>query len=136
MLTYAGRGYTPRFTSGMDDLMRRLGSGEEITLIDGPDDICRPWLDEADSNAEIRAPHCHEDRISGRDVRAAADIGALLGRSMNAGSTLRLDAALLAKLRTAYRADTIRSGCSGCEWKSFCDGLSADDFAGCKLNAD
>src|SRR5260221_2372058 len=82
MLTYAGRGYTPRFTSGMDDLMRRLGSGEEITLIDGPDDICRPWLDEADSNAEIRAPHCHEDRIGRRDNRAATPDRGPLRRSV------------------------------------------------------
>jgi hypothetical protein len=118
----------------MDDLMRRLGGGEEITLIDGPDDICAPWLDEATGGADIRAPHCHEDRISGRDARAAADIGALLGRPMSSGATLRLDAALLAKLRNAFQRDTIRSGCGGCEWKSFCDDLSAADFASCRLS--
>ena len=71
MLTYAGRGYTPRFTSGMDDLIHRLGQGEEILLIEGPDDICLPWIDEAAEGADIREPHCHEARITGRDQRAA-----------------------------------------------------------------
>jgi hypothetical protein len=143
MLTYAGRGYTPRFTSGMDDLTHRLGSGEEITLIDGPDDICAPWIEEAQTAeakmgeaagaTNIRAPHCHEARITGRDQRAAADIAQLLGRDLASGSRLRLDADLLNRLRNAYRADTIRSGCVGCEWKDFCDSLSASDFAGCRL---
>jgi hypothetical protein len=119
----------------MDDLMRRLGAGEEILLIEGPDDICAPWIDEATGNAEIRAPHCHEPRITGRDQRAAADIGNLLGRSLGTGSSLRLDIALLAQLRKAFHSDAIRSGCGGCEWKSFCDDLSAADFAGCRLSA-
>jgi hypothetical protein len=136
MLTYAGRGYTPRFTSSMDDLIRRLGEGEEIILVDGPDDICAPWLDEAGLDAaDIRQPHCHETRITGRDQRASADITQLLGRTITAGGKLRLDVDLLSRLREAYRADTIRSGCTGCEWKDFCDSLSVGDFAGCRLQA-
>lgn len=133
MLTYAGRGYTPRFTSGMDDLITRLGKGEEITIINGPDDICAPWLSDASGDADHRQPHCHEPRITGRDERAAADVSALLGRKIANGSRLLLDAALLQTLRQAYRTDAIRSGCQGCEWKSFCDALSAGDFAGCRL---
>jgi hypothetical protein len=135
MLTYAGRGYTPRFTSGMDDLIRRLGSGEEITVIDGPDDICAPWLGEVSCNPESRQPHCHEPRITGRDQRAAADISALLGQEITSGSRLRLDAELLQRLRQAFQAGGIRSGCQGCEWKDFCDALSAGDFTGCRLQA-
>lgn len=135
MLTYAGRGYTPRFTAGMDNLIRRLGSGEEIVVVEGPDDICAPWLTEAGSDTEIRAPHCHEPRITGRDQRAAADISRLLAREITTDSRLRLDAGLLMRLRQAYRADTIRSGCASCEWKNFCDSLSAADFAGCRLQA-
>lgn len=141
MLTYAGRGYTPRFTSGMDDLIARLGTGEEITIVDGPDDICAPWLAEAaevtttENTSEMRAPHCHEARISGRDAKAAGDVGRLLGQEITAGSRLRLDAALIARLRRAFRDNAIRSGCTACEWKDFCDGLSAGDFAGCRLTA-
>jgi len=135
MLTYAGRGYTPRFTSGMDDLIRRLGAGEEILIVEGPDDICAPWLDEAGADATIRSPHCHEPRITGRDQQAAADISRLLSSEIAPGSRLRLDADLLGQLRSAYRADTIRSGCIACEWKDFCDNLSAGDFAGCRLTA-
>jgi len=157
MLTYAGRGYTPRFTSGMDDLIARLGGGEEILLIDGPDDICAPWLEEArleearlneaagsiaaekaaaiQGGGEIRAPHCHEDRITQRDQKATADIAALLQQELKTGSRLRLDAALIARLRHAFRDNIIRSGCTACEWKDFCDSLSAGDFTGCRLQA-
>ncbi len=142
MLTYAGRGYTPRFTSGMDDLIARLGAGEEIVIVTGPDDICAPWLTEIAENAvashktEIRAPHCHEARITGRDQKAAHDVGQLLGQEITAGRSLHLDAALIARLRQAFRDNVIRSGCAACEWKDFCDSLSAGDFAGCRLIAD
>jgi hypothetical protein len=126
----------------MDDLIRRLGDGEEILLIDGPDDICAPWIDEAaieaaatGASAGIREPHCHEARIIGRDQHAAHDIGQLLGHDIATGSRLRLDAALLDRLRAAYRSNAIRSGCAGCEWKDFCDSLSASGFAGCRLQA-
>ncbi|HVI88207.1 MAG TPA: DUF1284 domain-containing protein [Dongiaceae bacterium] len=142
ILTYAGRGYTPRFTSGMDDLIARLGAGEEITIVTGPDDICAPWLDEAAGNAippsktEIRAPHCHEPRITGRDQKAAGDVGRLLEQEITAGSSLRLDATLIARLRQAFQDNVIRSGCAACEWKDFCDSLSAGDFAGCRLTAE
>ncbi|HVJ32856.1 MAG TPA: DUF1284 domain-containing protein [Terriglobia bacterium] len=152
MLTYAGRGYTPRFTSGMDDLIARLGGGEEILLIDGPDDICAPWLEEArldgaagsiaaekaaagQAGTEIRPPHCHESRITQRDQKAAADIAALLQQEIKAGGRLRLDAALIARLRHAFRDNVIRSGCAACEWKDFCDSLGATDFLGCRLQA-
>jgi hypothetical protein len=39
-------------------------------------------------------------------------------------------------LRQAFRDNVIRSGCVACEWKDFCDSLSAGDFAGCRLTAD
>jgi len=157
MLTYAGRGYTPRFTSGMDDLIARLGGGAEILLVEGPDDICAPWLEEArlgeaaekaapqkaaaekaatgQAGAEIRAPHCHESRIAQRDAKAASDIAALLEREIKAGNRLRLDAALIARLRHAFHDNSIRSGCAACEWKDFCDSLSAADFMDCRLQA-
>jgi hypothetical protein len=136
MLTYARRGYTPRFTSGMDDLIVRLGQGEEITVVAGPDDICLPWLTDPDKPAgpDTLQPHCHEPRIDGRDRHAAADIGRLLGLPIETGTRLRLDSNLLTKLRTAFREGSIRTGCAGCQWQSFCDDLSQDDFRDCRLN--
>lgn len=133
MLTYAGRGYTPRFTLNLDDIIRRLGSGEEIEIVSGPDDICAPWLHEAETVSDIRTPHCHESRIAGRDDRATSDISKLLQRQITPSSRLRLTANLISHLRQAYQAETIRTGCDGCEWKSFCDSLSASGFADCKL---
>lgn len=147
MLTFAGRGYTPRFTLGLSDIVARLGQGEEIVMVEGPDDICAGWLDEprkgdqerADeagaSGGDDRQPHCHEPRIAERDRRAAADIGALLSHVVDADARLRLDGDLIARLRAAFQNGTIRSGCAACEWKSFCDQLSESDFAGCRLGS-
>lgn len=142
VLTYAGRGYTPRFTSSMDDLIQRLGRGEEVAIVDGPDDICAPWLlepllaEETENAAEIRKPHCYEQRIADRDSHAAADIGKLLGYEITTDVTLRLTADLMPRLREAFKAGLVRGACIGCEWKSFCDGLSAADFADCRLVPD
>ncbi len=137
MLTYAGRGYTPRFISGMADLIARLGQGEEIVVVAGPDDICRPWLTDPEKPTDPDAlqPHCHEPRIDGRDRHAAADIGRLLNLPIETGTRLRLDRDLLARLRDAFRDGSIRSGCAGCQWQSFCDDLSQQDFQGCRLTA-
>ncbi|MET1027263.1 MAG: DUF1284 domain-containing protein [Dongiaceae bacterium] len=137
MLTYAGRGYTPRFTSGMDDLIARLGQGEEITVIAGPDDICLPWLTDPEKpvGPDALQPHCHEPRITGRDRHAAADIGRLLDLPIETGTSLRLDGDLLARLRRAFQDGSIRTGCAGCQWQSVCDDLSRHDFQGCRLSA-
>ncbi len=141
VLTFAGRGYTPRFTLGLSDIVARLSQGEEIVIVEGPDDICAPWLLETEpacndlTLGDGRKRHCHEPRIIERDRRAAADIGILLNRPISPGTRLHLTADLIARLRTAFQAGTIRSGCAACEWKGFCDQLSNTDFQGCLLKA-
>ena len=126
MLTYIGKGYSPDFTRNYDAIAARIGAGEALEVVDGPDDICRPLL--ATPN-----PHCYNDSVVERDRQAAADVAALLGRTIESGVTLLLDTTEITRLRTQFAAGSIRTACAGCEWKSLCDGIAADGFRGVRV---
>lgn len=126
MLTYAGRGYSPAFCENFDRIAERIGGGEDIRIVAGPDDVCAPLLE-----AEDR--HCHDPRVTRRDTRAAEAISALLGRPVAPGAALSLDPALLDRLRDAFAAGRIRDACAGCEWTDLCDGIADAGFDGTRL---
>ena len=118
MLTFAGRGYSPAFVANMTNAVARIRAGETIAIVSGADDICAPLM------AEDR-PHCRNASVTERDRLAAADIAALLGRPLTRGKTLALDAEMLARLRVAFAAGTVRAACAGCEWHTLCDETAA-----------
>ena len=126
MLTYLGKGYTPEFVAGYDGIIARINAGEDILLVDGPDDICQPMLSEAEC-------HCHKDSVATRDVQAAAEISRVLGLTLTAGVSFRLKARHTDQLRAAFAAATIRTACSGCEWQALCSRISGNKFRGCHL---
>lgn len=126
MLTYLGKGYTPDFVANYDGIIARLNEGEALQIVDGPDDICRPMLQEPGC-------HCHNDSVRQRDSEAAAEIGRLLARDLSGGDSLRLDAETVTKLRAAFAEDTIRTACSGCEWQELCTRIAKNKFRGCHL---
>ncbi len=123
LLTYVGKGYSPAFTANMTAIAGRLASGEEIEIVEGPDDICAPLLNDT-------VAHCHRSSVTDRDVRAAEDVGRLLKVPVLPGSRLLLKKPDLRRLRAAYAADRLRSACGGCEWKELCGGIAADDYPG------
>ncbi|SOC14299.1 hypothetical protein SAMN05877809_107126 [Rhodobacter sp. JA431] len=127
MLSYAGSGYTPAFTVNMSAIMPRLGAGEEIEIVTGPDDICAPLLDEPE-------PHCHGCSVTARDAAAARDVGALLGIEIMPGATLHLTAERITALRAAFASDTIRAACRDCQWDSLCRDVAAAGFANTPLH--
>ncbi|MFD1745589.1 DUF1284 domain-containing protein [Rhizobium helianthi] len=122
MLTFVGKGYTPSFTQNYVVIIRRLGQGEDILLVDGPDDICAPLL------ADIAIPHCHSDSVASRDTQALLDIACLLGVPHRLGDFIRLNADLLRRLRTAFAMKQVRNACQGCEWAGLCDSVAHHDF--------
>lgn len=128
MLTYIGKGYGAAFTDNYDAIVRRLGAGERVAVVAGPDDVCAPLLSDCGA-------HCHRASVLERDRRAAADVGTLLGLTVAEGTGLRVDAALLARLRTAFRSGGIRGACVGCEWFELCTGVAGDDYRGARLRA-
>jgi hypothetical protein len=126
MLTYVGKGYSAAFTDNYDAIVERLSSGEDILLVAGPDDICRPLLGEAEA-------HCRNTSVVERDALAASAVGDLLGRPLDAGARIALDPAVLARMREAFRQGTTRRACSECEWFELCSHVSSSGFAGTKL---
>lgn len=126
MLTYVGRGYTPAFAASMDRIVARLSGGETLVLVEGPDEICRPYQDEPGA-------HCRFGRVSRRDRDAAASVGNLLGLHLRTGTTITLDADRLARMRSAFARGDTRRACWGCEWADLCTGIVTAGFAGAQL---
>ncbi|PSJ50502.1 DUF1284 domain-containing protein [Kumtagia ephedrae] len=126
MLTYVGKGYSAAFTDNYDAIVERLSGGEDILLVAGPDDICRPLLGEDGA-------HCLNASVVERDALAAAAVGGLLGRPLGPGQRIALDPAVLARMREAFRQGTTRRACSECEWLDLCSRVSAGGFTGTKL---
>lgn len=128
MLTYASKGYSPEFVHNFDGIVRRLAAGETVCVVDGPDAVCAPLCER-----EGACAHCHGADVRARDQRAAQDLSPLLGRPLGSGSRLRLDTALLERLRTAYASGHVRGACAGCEWADLCTGIASAGYAGVRL---
>ncbi|MCE0504712.1 DUF1284 domain-containing protein [Roseivivax sp. GX 12232] len=126
VLTHVGRGYSPAFTANMAEVIARIGAGEEIEIVTGPDDICAPLLGGEEA-------HCHRDSVRARDHAASEEVGGLLGLTIRPGARLVLDAAALTALRDAFAAKRVRSACTGCEWASLCGSVAAERYAGARL---
>lgn len=121
MLTFVGEGYSPEFVANFRRLVERLGRdddvGEEIEIVDGPDDVCAPLLCAPDC-------HCVKPGPATRDRLAVEQVSALLGLPVGPGARLRLSAERVASLRAAFAQGSIRAACEGCQWKSLCDRIA------------
>ncbi|MER9725285.1 MULTISPECIES: DUF1284 domain-containing protein [unclassified Mesorhizobium] len=126
LLTYIGEGYSAAFVANYDVIAKRLGRGEDILIVSGPDDICQPLLGGAE-------PHCLRESAAGRDDLAARDVGKLLTRPIRAGVRFSLDAATLAGLRAAFAAGVTREACQGCEWAGLCSTVAAGGYRDVRL---
>ena len=126
LLTYVGKGYSPAFTANYDKVVKRLGEGEGVVIVAGPDDICAPLLGEPE-------PHCLSQSAVERDRLAARDVGTLLGRPIQPGDRFVLDASSLAGMRKAFSVGLTRQACSGCEWSGLCDAVAASGFSHTRL---
>ena len=126
LLTYVGKGYSAAFIANYDAIAERLGRGEDILIVSGPDDICQPMLREVES-------HCLGESAAGRDELAARDVGKLLARPIQAGARFSLDAATLASLRAAFSAGVTREACQGCEWAGLCTTVAAGGYRDVRL---
>jgi hypothetical protein len=129
LLTYVGKGYDAQFCAGYDRVVERLAAGEAIVIVDGPDDLCAPLLHHDD-------PHCLRPGVEARDRSAAAAVGELLGRSLEAGSRFSLSAETLLTMRAAFARSTTRTACDGCEWHALCTTIASEGFAGVRLEVE
>lgn len=123
LLTYAGKGYSPTFTANLDAVARRIEGGEAVRIVEGPDDICAPLLDDGEA-------HCFRDSVTDRDRIAARAVGDLLGRPIVPGESLSLDAGRVGRLRAAYAEGQGHAACVDCEWLDLCGSIAADGYRG------
>lgn len=124
-----GKGYSAAFVANYDGITRRLGRGETIEVVEGPDDICAPL-------AEDEAAHCHGESVSARDAVAAGDIAELLGRAIIPGLRIEPTAQFTSRLREAFAARRIRTACEGCEWSGLCTAVAESGFEGARVTGD
>lgn len=123
MLTFVGRGYSPRFTANYEALARRLSRGETIIIVEGPDDICAPLLEDGN------APHCLGESVCGRDAEALAAVSGLLGRPLSVGSAIIPGESFFRKLRLHFASGELRAACTGCDWTSLCDHVAEGGYS-------
>ena len=123
LLTYVGKGYSAAFTANYDAIAARIGDGEDVLIVAGPDDICAPLLNDAE-------PHCHRDSVIERDRLALRDLGELLAVPPRLGESVVLEPVLLKQLRAAFATGRTRAACVGCEWHGLCTSISARGYAG------
>lgn len=126
MLTYAGKGYSAAFTANYDRVAGRLAAGEDILIVNGPDDICAPLLKEPGA-------HCFDASVTGRDRQAAQDIGLFVGADPAVGARLRLDKKMVTAMREAFSTGVTRKACSGCEWVELCNAIAAQGYETTRL---
>jgi uncharacterized protein len=131
MLTYIGKGYSQAFIDNYSRIIHELNTGDKtIELINGADDICAPRLCDANETE----CHCRESHIDDRDNEALSDIRKMSEFSdLKIGNRINLTENLIKSLRKAYKENTIRTACIGCEWKDLCDGITHENFKGTKL---
>ncbi len=126
VLTYIGRGYSPAFTANYDRVIARLVAGEDILIAKGPDDVCQPLL-------ATTEPHCLRDSVIERDTKAMHDVADLLGRPLQVGDTINLDAMTVGKFRDAFARSQTRRACIGCEWFELCSAISKSGYQDTRL---
>lgn len=127
VLTYVGEGYSPAFVANLDETVARLTAGEEAEIVSGPDEVCAALL------AEDACAHCLSPRVALRDERALAAAGRILGRPLQPGDRLALDAATVERLRGAFLGRSRLKACNGCEWTELCRAVVRSGFNGAKL---
>jgi hypothetical protein len=127
MLTYVGKGYSPAFVENYDRIAGRLSEGEDILLVDGPDNICAPLLCGGDCQ-------CFGASVRMRVRLALEAVGDLIGQRLATQNRFGLDAERLAVMRAAFAEGTLRKACKRCEWSNLCTGIATtDQFHGVKI---
>lgn len=121
MLTYVGKGYSPEFVENYEQIAARLSVGEEIELVDGPDDICAALS--GDPTA-----HCHGESVLQRDRLARDAVSARLSAPLSLGQSIACTADIVMDLRAGFATGEIRAACGGCEWSGLCDRIAQEGY--------
>lgn len=128
VLTYRGAGYTPAFVSNMTVKVEAIRTGATVKLVEGPDDICNGFTE----TCRAACDHdCNARETAAMDRLAVAAVEEQLGRALTTDAPLTI--AEVKELRAAFKQKTIRTACTDCSWKVFCDSIAESGFAGTLL---
>jgi uncharacterized protein len=128
ILTYKGAGYSEPFIANMDAKVQAIAAGQDVQLVIGPDDICAGFTDKCRETVD------HDCKVADTlqlDQLAIDAVSNLLQRDLS--HAVPLKGTDIATLRDAYAKGSIRAACTDCSWKSFCDDIALEGFAGTKL---
>lgn len=128
ILTYRGYGYTPAFVANMTDVVAGIGKGRPVTLVEGPDDICRGLTPE---DRLVCNHDCARTETRQLDRIAVEEVGRLLGLDFR--GPLEISPPMIDRLRSEFAAGSIRGACARCPWAEFCTGIAAEGFTNTKL---
>lgn len=122
IITHVGKGYSTGFVENMSEIVTQIASGCRVTLVWGPDSICDGWKE---------SPVCHCNKykdILWRDILGFISISILLRKIILPGCKITINKKDLITLQKCFHKKGFRVGCSGCQWKSLCDEVSAKNF--------
>lgn len=129
LLTYAGTGYSVEFVDNFNEVVGSIAAGEGVAPVVGPDAVCAPVC-----AAQGDCAHCHGSSVRMRDEWAAQELAPWLG-PLAADGSWRLDRPVVARLRAAFAAGSIRSACAGCQWAPLCSDIAQRGYPGVLLHA-
>jgi len=121
LLTYQGMGYTRAFTANYNRLIRRISAGEEIVLVDGPDDICTPLLC-------TPGAHCAGQQAIKNDAHTLTALSEGLNTPLKNGTIITLTADRVWQMRAAFVQGDIRYACHTCRWHDYCSDIARQKF--------
>jgi uncharacterized protein len=128
ILTYKGAGYSEPFIANMDARVQAIAAGQDVQLVIGPDDICAGFTEKCRQTVDHDCKAADTLRLDQLAIEAVSNI---LQRDLSHATPLT--AIDIVTLRKAYTKGTIRAACTDCSWKSFCDDIADQGFAGTKL---
>lgn len=107
---YRGEGYGPEFVENLHRLLARVERGEEVEIIEGPDDVCHSCPNLVDERCVHQEGS--EEEIKGLDRSALAYL------DLKAGD--RVVWSGVRKKVLAAPAEFFTFFCTGCYWEKVC----------------
>ncbi|HAX91147.1 MAG TPA: DUF1284 domain-containing protein [Rhodospirillaceae bacterium] len=129
LLTYIGRGYSTSFTENLNTIVSAFHRGHAAKIVSGYDALCHC------ESTPFHCPHkgstaCRTASVETKDKRtlSALRVFAPHAGHWQIGQAFHFTQPLVAELRQAFKAGSIRPACSSCEWQGLCDEIAASDF--------
>ncbi len=106
-INFQGKGYTELFVRNMNSIIARLDAGEELEIVDGPDEICACLKGSA-------FWHCENASVAQRDLDA------LEALALSKGERILFTKARRLSLQSRFQSGEFKRVCDRCEWVNLC----------------